>query len=138
MFCTNCGTKLTKEDLYCFECGIKNDFLDESQHNKHKTKLETNKRSIISQNSNQFFWIKPELVKTVIVGNEFRRSASSSVIRGAIGSVIGPIGLVGGLLSGKNRNKTTFLLIYNNGKKETRTVETNGKEFKYLVKYLSD
>jgi hypothetical protein len=139
VFCANCGTELTKDDLYCFECGKKNDFLSNSHNNHFGTTIDATNRFKSEQSSKQFFSSKPVLVKTMIVGNITRKSGSSSVIRGVVGeTLLGPIGLVGGLLSGKNRNKTTFLLIYSNGARKTITVKTNGTEFNYFVKFLSE
>ena len=51
---------------------------------------------------------------------------------------LGPVGLVGGALSGKNKitSKTTFLIEYQDGHKETKIVDTNSSEFNKLCKYI--
>ncbi len=82
-----------------------------------------------------------KIVKTMIVNSsqDSRKKASSSIARGAIGgAVLGPAGLVGGALSGKNKvtNTVTFLVEYGDGHRETKTVQTDTREFEKLCKYL--
>lgn len=79
--------------------------------------------------------------KVVIIGNETdsRKKAGSSILRGAVGGyALGTAGLVGGALSGKNKttSKTTFLIEYADGHRETKTVKNNSKEFKNLCNYI--
>ena len=70
---------------------------------------------------------KAKTIKQVmIVGNssDSRKKVGSTIIRGAIGNaVLGTTGLVGGAMSGKNKisNKTTFLIEYEDGHRETKT-----------------
>lgn len=74
--------------------------------------------------------------QTIIVGEDSRKSAGSGIARGAIGgALLGPLGLLAGL-SAKNKNNTTFLIIYEDDSRTTRTVATNSKEFKEFCKYL--
>ena len=62
--------------------------------------------------------------KTIIVGQESKKSATSSVARGIVGgALVGPAGMIAGGISGKNKNKTTFQIIYENGKQRTVTVK---------------
>lgn len=71
--------------------------------------------------------------------NDSKKSFSSSVVRGAVGNfALGPIGAIGGAISGKNKiaSKTTFLVEYTNGSKVTKTVDNNSKEYKELCKYI--
>lgn len=79
--------------------------------------------------------------KVMIVGStsNSRKKVGSSVVRGAVGgTLLGPIGLVGGALSGKNKvtNETTFLIEYEDGHRETKKVDNNSYEFQKLCKYL--
>lgn len=79
--------------------------------------------------------------KVMIVSSnqDIQKKFGSSVIRGAIGDfLLGPIGLVGGALSGKNEvsNKTTFLIEYVDGHREIKTVNNDSNEFKKLCKHL--
>ena len=78
-------------------------------------------------------------VMIVVANSNSRKSVSSSVIRGTVGgALLGPAGLVGGALSGKNKvtNKTTFLIEYEDGHRETKTVDNDSSEFEKLCKYL--
>lgn len=85
---------------------------------------------------------KSKTIKQVIIVNNSsvsRKKVGSTVIRGAIGNaVLGPAGLVGGALSGKNKvsNKTTFLIEYEDGHRETKEVDNDSQEFKKLCNYL--
>ena len=73
----------------------------------------------------------------MILDNDKRKSAASGVVRGAVGSVLlGPVGLVAGAMSAKNKNMTTFLVEYDDGSRETKTVKNNSSEYKKLVKLL--
>ena len=85
---------------------------------------------------------KSKTIKQVmIVGNntDSRKKVGSTVIRSAVGNaLLGPAGLVGGALSGKNKvtGKTTFLIEYEDGHRETKTVDNNSPEFNKLCNYL--
>jgi hypothetical protein len=146
MYCTKCGSKLEIGVKYCAECGFK---VQESQSFVPLPKLEGNesdqsdyvKPNLVERSmlevTNTGLALRPTLIKTIIVSNDSRKSASSSILRGAVGgALLGPIGIIGGAISGKNKRETTFLLIYNNGMKKTVTVKTNGLMFKQYVKYL--
>lgn len=81
------------------------------------------------------------ITKVQIIGNNStsRKKAGSSIMRGAVGgALLGPVGLIGGAVSGKNKvtNTTTFLIQYEDGHKETRTVENNSFEFNTLIQYV--
>lgn len=78
-------------------------------------------------------------VMIVASNQDIQKKFGSSIIRGAIGDFfLGPIGLIGGALSGKNgvSNKTTFLIEYVDGHREIKTVNNDSNEFKKLCKYL--
>lgn len=78
-----------------------------------------------------------EIDYTIIVGADTRKSAGSSVARGAIGgAILGPAGLVGGALSGKNNSETTFTIVYKSGRREVKTVNNNSMEFDKYAKYV--
>ena len=85
---------------------------------------------------------RAKTIKQVIIVNnssDSRKKVGSTVIRGAIGNaVLGHAGLVGGALSGKNKvsNKTTFLIEYEDGHRETKEVDNDSHEFKRLCNYL--
>lgn len=82
-----------------------------------------------------------KIVKTTILNtiNDSRKNAGSSLVRGAVGGALfGGVGVVAGAMSGKNKitSKTTFLIEYASGKKETKTVNNNNKEYLEYCKYL--
>ncbi len=85
---------------------------------------------------------KTKTIKQVmIVGNnaDSRKKVGSTVIRSAVGNaLLGPAGLLGGALSGKNKvtGKTTFLIEYEDGHRETKIVENNSPKFNKLCNYL--
>lgn len=77
-----------------------------------------------------------KIVKTMIVSDDSRKSVSSTLMRGAVGAaVLGPVGLLAGA-TGKNKKTTTFLVEYSDGSRDTKTVKTNGSEFKMYCRYL--
>lgn len=82
-----------------------------------------------------------KIVKTTILNtiNDSRKSAGSALVRSAVGGhLFGLAGIAAGAVSGKNKieSKTTFLVEYASGKKETKTVNNNSKEYQELVKHL--
>lgn len=85
---------------------------------------------------------KSKTIKQVMIvsnSSDSRKKVGSTIIRGAIGNaVLGTTGLVGGALSGKNKisNKTTFLIEYEDGHRETREVDNDSQEFKKMCNYL--
>lgn len=82
-----------------------------------------------------------KIVKTTILNtiNDSRKNAGSALVRGAIGgNLFGVAGLAAGAMSAKNKitSKTTFLIEYASGKKETKTVNNDSKEYSGLCKHL--
>ena len=76
-------------------------------------------------------------VRAMIVDSDKRKSAASGVMRGAVGSfLLGPVGLAAGAMSAKNKKETTFLVEYDDGSRDTKTVKNNSSEYKKLVKLL--
>ena len=75
---------------------------------------------------------KIKSVEILNSSSDTRKSASSSLVRGAVGgALLGPAGLLAGGLSGKNKTKhmTTFLIKYDDGTQITQTVKNNGVMF---------
>lgn len=82
---------------------------------------------------------KPKIyiVRTTIVATDSKKDSLSSATRGAVGTAVG--GVVGGMVgvaTAKNNNKTTFLIEYSNGEKETITVNNNSPYFEKYCNYL--
>ncbi len=76
------------------------------------------------------------ICKVIIIGSDSHKKATSAVGRAFVGSLLlGPIGLLAGTTA-KNKSKTTFQVIYNNGKKEIITVKTGSWFYKKLCQYL--
>lgn len=74
---------------------------------------------------------------TIIVAEDSKKSLGSAVTRGAIGgALLGPVGLVGGAISGKNNTKTTFTVIYKSGRREIITVDNDSSDFGIYARYL--
>lgn len=78
-----------------------------------------------------------EIDYTIIVGEDSRKSVGSAVGRGIVGGVLlGPVGLVGGAISGKNKSKTTFTIVYKSGRREVETVDNDSPEFRKYASYV--
>lgn len=76
------------------------------------------------------------ICKVIIIGSDSHKKATSAVGRAFVGSLLlGPIGLLAGTTA-KNKNTTTFQVIYNNGKKKIITVKTGSWFYKKLCQYL--
>lgn len=74
---------------------------------------------------------------TIIVAEDSKKSLGSSVARGAIGgALLGPVGMVGGAISGKNKSKTTFTVVYKSGRRQVITVSNDSSEFERFARYL--
>ncbi|BCR35201.1 SHOCT domain-containing protein [Mariniplasma anaerobium] len=68
-----------------------------------------------------------------VITDEHRKSASSAVARGAIGAVLlGPIGLLGGAISGKKKGKYTIAIKFRDGKNSL--LEVNEKIYKIIMR----
>lgn len=72
-----------------------------------------------------------------MVSQDSRKSVGSAVTRGVIGgALLGPIGLIGGAVSGKNKSKTTFTVVYKSGRREIITVDNDTDSFRKYSSYL--
>lgn len=82
-----------------------------------------------------------DISKVIILTSESsqRKKAGSSIARGMVGGALfGPVGALGGAMSGKNHtsSETTFLIEYTDGTRKTKKVSNNSKEFEELCKYI--
>jgi len=74
---------------------------------------------------------------TIIVAEDSKKSLGSAVTRGAVGgALLGPVGLVGGAISAKNKSETTFTVVYKSGRREVVTVSNDSFEFEKYAKYV--
>lgn len=77
---------------------------------------------------------KNEVETYDIITDEHRKSASSGIIRGAVGAtLLGPVGLLAGL-SAKNKGIYTVAIKFKDGKNSL--IEINDKVYKNLIKVL--
>lgn len=123
--------KIEQEEIRKYKSGE----MSQEEQEKFEAKLK------LQQENSERLRKASTISKVMIVGanSDSRKSISSSAIRGAVGStLLGPVGLVGGALSGKNKvtSKTTFLIEYEDGHRETKIVDNDSSEFKELCKYL--
>ena len=123
--------KIEQEEIRKYKSGE----MSQEEQEKFEAKLK------LQQENSERLRKASTISKVMIVGanSDSRKSVSSSVIRGTVGgALLGPAGLVGGALSGKNKvtNKTTFLIEYEDGHRETKTVDNDSSEFEKLCKYL--
>lgn len=123
--------KIEQEEIRKYKSGE----MSQEEQEKFEAKLK------LQQENSERFRKASTISKVMIVGanSDSRKSVSSSVIRGTVGgALLGPVGLVGGALSGKNKvtSKTTFLIEYEDGHRETKIVDNDSSEFKELCKYL--
>ena len=82
---------------------------------------------------------KIDYTEILDTGIETKKSAGSSIVRGAVGGALfGGAGLVGGALSGKNKTKTkvTFRIVYTNGKETIQTCDVNDMYYNTFMKFL--
>lgn len=77
------------------------------------------------------------IVKTMIIDTQGKTSTASAAARGAVGHIVaGPVGGIVGASTAKGKRSTTFLIVYKNGKKLTRTVPNGSLEYQKYIKYL--
>lgn len=77
------------------------------------------------------------ITKTVIIGQDSTKSTSSTITRGIIGgALLGDLGAMAGMLSAKNKQTTTFLVIYKDGHRETKEVENGSQMYNIYISYL--
>lgn len=86
------------------------------------------------------------IVSTAIVDttmkSKTKASVGSSVVRGAVGSVFGPVGTIVGAATPKKTTITkaktvTFSIRYANGECKLETVKNGSARFKELAKYIA-
>jgi len=82
---------------------------------------------------------KIDYTEVVDTGIESKKSAGSSIVRGAVGGALfGGAGLIGGALSGKNKTKTmiTFRIVFTDGTETFKTCGLYDSYYSTLMKYL--
>lgn len=70
-----------------------------------------------------------------VITDDIRKSAASGIARGAVGgALLGPIGMLGGALSAKNKGTYQIALQFKDGKRSL--VEVDDKFRKELIKVM--
>jgi len=70
-----------------------------------------------------------------VITDDHRKSAASGVVRGLVGgALLGPVGLLAGGLSAKNKGVYTVAILFKDGKKSL--LEIDDKIYKSLVKAI--
>ncbi len=100
-------------------------------------KIEQERVQNLTEQERKAYYDDKTIDYTIIVSQDSKKSLGSAVVRGAAGgALLGPAGLVGGALSGKNQTKTTFTVVYKSGRKDVITVDNDSDEFKMYAKYI--
>ena len=100
-------------------------------------KIEQERVQNLTEQERKAYYDDKTIDYTIIVSQDSKKSLGSAVVRGtAGGALLGPAGLVGGALSGKNQTKTTFTVVYKSGRKDVITVDNDSDEFKMYAKYI--
>ena len=80
--------------------------------------------------------LTPDTVKDYeVITDEHRKSAGSGIARGIVGgALLGPVGLIGGALSGKNKSEYHVAIEWMDG--ERSLINIDGKTYKALTRKL--
>ena len=91
--------------------------------------------SLFSQHSNNVEISRNTVCGYEIVTNDHRRSAVSGIARGYIGEYFfGNAGLIGGLMSAKNRSVYLIAIAFYDGRRSL--VEVDDKRYKELIRSI--
>lgn len=120
-YCLKCNKKLnifnTRKnfsDYYCSQCFKK--------IQKGLSLRQENNRSTI--------------LYTQIIGT-YNNAVDKKIVRGAKGYILaGALGAYIGMLSAKGDTTITFVITYDSGIKETKSVKIGSSEYVYLIRYL--
>ena len=91
---------------------------------------------LISSNwTENVFLDKYSIESYEVITEEIRKSAASGVARGIVGgALLGPVGMLAGGLSAKNKNEVTVAILFKNGTKSL--IEVDGNIYKAIVKSM--
>ena len=78
---------------------------------------------------------KDTVLSSEVITDEHAKSAASGVARGIVGgALLGPIGLLGGALSAKNKSEYHLAIKWQDG--ETSLLKVDGKVYRNLTRLL--
>lgn len=97
--------------------------------------LAMGKPSLVVGFGKNYYLTKDVVESYELITDEHRKSASSGVARGLVGGALfGPVGLLAGGLSAKNKGTYQIALQFKDGKKSL--IEVDDKIYKALIKSL--
>ena len=89
----------------------------------------------IQNGFNMIYLDKSTVEDYEVITEEHRKSASSGVARGLVGgAILGPVGLLAGGMSAKNKGTYQLAVQFKNG--ERSLIEVNNKIYKTLINKL--
>lgn len=82
-------------------------------------------------------WKATHIKKAVIVATRVGKNNGSAIIRGVVGdALIGTSGAVIGTSTAKQKQFTTFLLVYEDDTRETKEVENGSPLYQTYINYI--
>lgn len=103
---------------------------------KKKENLERKER-IASELEEREEWKRTHIKKAIIVATRVGKDNGSAIIRGVVGDALaGTSGAVIGTSTAKQKQFTTFLLVYEDDTRETKEVENDSPLYKEYINYI--
>lgn len=82
-------------------------------------------------------WKRTHIKKAVIVATRVAKDSDSAIMRGVVGvALIGTSGAVIGTSTAKQKQFTTFLLVYEDDTRETKEVENESPLYQEYINYI--
>ncbi len=128
-----CGDPNTK--LFNFEAS-ENYYLEAIRRNNNSAEnnlqiLRNNNFGISSNNNTS------KIISVQIISTQDVRNGKSTVMRSIVGGFLfGGLGVLGGIMTSKRDLRYTFLVIYDNGRRETISTTEGTKEFELLIQFV--
>ena len=83
----------------------------------------------------EYFLDKETVEAYELITDDHRKSASSGIVRGIVGgALLGPVGLIGGALSAKNKGIYQVAIQFKDGKRSL--IEIDDKLYKLLIQTM--
>ena len=125
----------SNKEKYCLKCNKKlNIFNTRKNFTDYYCKScfkEIQNGLTIQQKNNRSIILYTQVIDT------YNNTTDKKITRGVGGYILaGAIGAYIGMLSAKGETSITFVITYDSGVKETKTVKIDSNEYKYLIQYL--